>query len=67
MAKADKKLGVTREDMQAYEELNRSLPDPFRANKVRIDEGHFRGAPYSKVPHGHVGPVDHIPIMDPQP
>ncbi|MBU1357721.1 MAG: hypothetical protein KJ901_03050, partial [Gammaproteobacteria bacterium] len=65
MAKADRKAGVTRSDMRAYEELNRMLPDPFPANKVRLDEGHVGGAPHSQVPHGHVGPVDHIPIRNP--
>ena len=65
MAKADKKTGVTRADMKAYQELNKGLKDPFPANKVRTDEGHLRGAPHSQVPHGHVGPVDHIPVLDP--
>jgi RHS repeat-associated protein len=65
MAKADKRSGVTREDMQAYKDLNKGLPDSFPANKVRLDEGHAGGAPHSQEPHGHVGPVDHIPIVDP--
>jgi len=65
MAKADKKDGATRGDMKAYEELNKGLNDPFPGNKVRTDEGHLRGAPHSRVPHGHVGPVDHITITDP--
>jgi RHS repeat-associated protein len=65
MAKADKRTGVTRDDMKAYEDLNKELPDPFPAKKVRLDEGHLGGAPHSQVPHGHVGPVDHIPIVDP--
>ncbi len=34
--------------MKAYKELNKELPDPFPANAV----------------HGHVGPVDHIPIVE---
>jgi hypothetical protein len=64
MAKADKRAGATRADMKAYQELNNELPDPFPSNKVRVDEGHLRGAPHSQVPHGHVGSVDHIPILD---
>jgi hypothetical protein len=67
MAKADKRVGVTRGDMRAYEDLNKGLRDPFPANKVRVDEGHLGGATHSQVPHGHVGPVDHIPIVDPLP
>lgn len=54
-----------RADMKAYEDLNKSLPAPFASNKVRLDEGHLRGESHSQVPHGHVGPVDHITIMDP--
>jgi hypothetical protein len=65
MAKADKKLGITRADMQAYRVLNGELKDPFLANKVRLDPGHTSGAPWSQIPHGHFGPVDHIPILDP--
>lgn len=65
MAKADKKTGVTRADMKAYEDLNKGLKDPFPTNRIRTDEGHLRGAPHSRVPHGHVGPVDYIPILDP--
>ena len=65
MAKLDKKLGATREDMQAYEDLNRDLTDPFPSDAVRLDEGHLTGGPHSQVPHGHVGSVDHIPITDP--
>jgi acyl-CoA synthetase (AMP-forming)/AMP-acid ligase II len=63
--KADKMAGVTRADMKAYEDLNKSLTDPFPLNMVRTDRGHSRGAPHSQAPHGHVGPVDHIPIVDP--
>lgn len=70
MAKADKKAGgVTRADMKAYEELNQGLPDPFPADIVRGPEVHPLQSPGSKPgprqePHGHVGPVDHIPIRD---
>ncbi|TCV93166.1 hypothetical protein EC912_10526 [Luteibacter rhizovicinus] len=65
MAKADKRTGITSADMQAYKDLNRDLPDPFPSNKVRGPEAHSSGAPTSQQPHGHVGPVDHIPIQDP--
>ncbi len=65
MAKADKKNGITRADMDAYRELNRQLPDPFPGNMVRLDPGHSGRGPHAQVPHGHVGPVDHIPILDP--
>ena len=65
MAKGDKKKGVTRGDMKAYEDLNKGLPDPFPSSKVRVDEGHPGRAPHSEAPHGHVGPVGHIPIRDP--
>jgi RHS repeat-associated protein len=67
MAKADKKAGMTAADMQAYKDLNKKLPDPFPSNKVRGPEAHNAGAPSSRQPHGHVGPVDHIPIRDPLP
>jgi len=65
MAKSDKRAGATRADMKAYEELNEGLTDPFPANKVRVDEGHAGGGPHSQMPHGHVGPIEHIPIVDP--
>jgi hypothetical protein len=65
MAKMDKRLGLRRSDMEAYKDLNRQLPDPFPSGKVRTDEGHSRGGPHSQVPHGHVGPVNHIPIIGP--
>jgi len=61
MAKQDKKRGITADDMQAYKDLNKELPDPFPSNKVRGPEAHS-GRPYGKEPHGHVGPVNHIPI-----
>lgn len=64
MAKGDKKTGMTSGDMQAYKDLNKRLPDPFPANMVRGPEAHSSGAPSSQAPHGHVGPVDHIPIKD---
>lgn len=67
MARTDKRSGLSREDMRAYQQLNRELPDPFPAEMVRIDKGHLYGAPHTRLPHGHVGPVDHIPIVDPEP
>lgn len=65
MAKTDKTTGVTREDMKAYEDLNKELPDPFPPNRVRVDEGHPGRSPHAEKPHGHVGPVDYIPIKNP--
>lgn len=62
MAKGDKKNAITKADMDAYKDLNQQLPDPFPANKVRGPEAHSSGAPSSQAPHGHVGPVDHIPV-----
>lgn len=67
MAKADKRKGVTLGDMKAYQELNQSLPDPFPSSKVRVDPGHLSRSPHSRKPHGHVGPVDHIPIVERKP
>lgn len=70
MAETDKKLGgITPEDMQAYKDLNKGLPDPFPANLVRGPEVHPLRTPQStpgvgQKPHGHVGPVDHIPIKE---
>jgi RHS repeat-associated protein len=62
MAQADKRKGITKEDMQAYKELNGQLPDPFPESKVRGPESHSSGSPQAQELHGHVGPVDHIPI-----
>lgn len=67
MAKAAKRTGMTSADMQAYKDLNRGLPDPFPTNKVRGPESHSTGGAHSQQPHGHVGPVNHIPIVDPVP
>jgi hypothetical protein len=64
MAKKDKHKGMTKADMEAYKDLNRELPDPFPANKVRGPEAHPSRGPHSQQPHGHVGPVDHITIRD---
>jgi hypothetical protein len=64
MAKADKRKGITPADMQAYKDLNRQLPDPFPTGKVRGPEAHTTGGLHSQQPHGHVGPIDHIPIED---
>jgi RHS repeat-associated protein len=62
MAKTDKKTGITKADMDAYKDLNRHLSDPFPTDKVRGPEAHKSGAPSSQQPHGHIGPVNHIPI-----
>jgi RHS repeat-associated protein len=63
MAKTDKKTGMTSGDMKAYKELNKELKDPFPDNKVRHDPG--GSARYDgNNGHGHVGPVNHIPIND---
>jgi RHS repeat-associated protein len=62
MAKLDKKIGMSKADMQAYKDLNKDLPDPFPSSKVRLDEGHPGANPVAQGPHGHVGPVDYIPI-----
>lgn len=63
MAKADKrKGGMSEGDMQAYKDLNKELSDPFPSNSVRGPESHSSGNPISQSPHGHVGPVNHIPI-----
>jgi hypothetical protein len=62
MAQADRRVGITEADMQAYKDLNRTLPDPFPEDAVRGPEMHSSRSPHSRKPHGHVGPVDHIPI-----
>lgn len=64
MANGDKKTGITPGDMKAYKDLNKELPDPFPSNKVRGPEAHSSGAPSSQSPHGHVGPVNHIPVRE---
>ncbi|MBW1982133.1 MAG: RHS repeat-associated core domain-containing protein [Deltaproteobacteria bacterium] len=66
MAKEDKKKGgITLGDMEAYKELNKDLPDPFPSNKVRGPEIH-QNRRHGQKPHGHVGPVHHIPIKKKQ-
>ncbi len=69
MAKMDKKTGgITEGDMDAYKQLNKELPDPYPSNKVRGPESHPSAkAPTSQQPHGHVGPVDHIPVKPDDP
>ncbi len=62
MAKKDKHTGMTADDMEVYKELNKQLPDPFPDNMVRGPETHPGRGPSSQQPHGHVGPVNHIPI-----
>ena len=70
MAKGDKQRGgVTEGDMEAYKELNAGagaagFPLP---GAVRGPEVHPPRSPNSKPgpgqqPHGHVGPVQHIPV-----
>ena len=62
MAKQDKRSGgISEDDMQAYKDLNSELPDAFPENAVRGPEAH-PGRGHGSQPHGHVGPVDHIPI-----
>ena len=62
MAKADKRTGISEADMQAYKDLNKELPDPFPAKMVRGAEAHPDRGPHAQQWHGHVGPVDHIPV-----
>jgi len=65
MAQLDKKIGkgISEADMQAYQDLNKELgKEGFPANKVRLDPGHSCAGPHAQIPHGHVGPVDYIPI-----
>ncbi len=62
MAKGDKKRGITKDDMKAYKDLNKGLNDSFQEEQVRGPEKHNRGGQHSRNPHGHVGPVNHIPI-----
>ncbi|KCZ63019.1 hypothetical protein [Hyphomonas atlantica] len=62
MAQADKRTGMSSSDMQAYKELNRELPNPFPRDKVRGPERHLDRN--YKEWHGHVGPINHIPIKD---
>jgi len=52
---------MTSGDTQAYKDLNKELPDPFPSNKVRGPEAHPKRK-HGKNPHGHVAPIDHIPI-----
>ncbi len=70
MAKGDKKAGgITSSDMEAYKKLNAEAgPKGFaEPNAVRGPETHPLRTPQStpgpgQKPHGHVGPVDHIPV-----
>ena len=69
MAKGDKKTGMTRGDMDAYKDLNKELPDPFPERQVHGPERHPSRTPDSSPGpgqewHGHVGPVNHIPVKD---
>jgi hypothetical protein len=66
MAKVDKHRGVTRADVEAYKDLNRTLPDPIPIEKIRVDPGHPSSPhPVIRAPHAHIGGTDHIPILDP--
>ncbi|MGR4865071.1 polymorphic toxin-type HINT domain-containing protein [Caulobacter sp. LARHSG274] len=66
MAKGDKAKGVTRADVEAYRDLNRTLRDQIPGNKIRIDEGHPGSQfPVNRGPHAHIGGTDHIPIIGP--
>lgn len=47
---------------QEYKELNKGLTDAYPEKSIRVDDPHPTGGPQSRVTHGHVGPVDHIPI-----
>jgi hypothetical protein len=63
MAKRDQRKGITQADMQAYKDLNKQLPDPFPDRMVHGPEKHdWAKNPTAKDWHGHVGPVDYIPI-----
>jgi RHS repeat-associated protein len=62
MAKSDKRTGISAADMQAYKDLNKGLPDPFPENMVRGPEVHPSRGLHAQEPHGHVGPVNHIPV-----
>ena len=70
MAKNDKKAGgMTYPDFQAYIDLNAELPDPFttygRRPQIHGPESHpTRASPTSQQKHVHIGPVNHIPIID---
>ena len=63
MAKNDKRTGITEEDIKAYEDLNKELGKKgLPENTVRGPERHLN-RPHGKEWHGHVGPVDHIPVI----
>jgi len=64
MAKTDKRRGgITKQDMQAYKDLNKELPDAFPERAIRGPEQHPKAkSPVSRELHGYVGPVDHIPL-----
>jgi hypothetical protein len=69
MAQGDKKTGMSPEDMQAYKDLNKELPDPFTPRQLHGPETHPLRTPEStpgpgQEPHGHVGKVGHIPIKE---
>jgi hypothetical protein len=57
MAEADKKVGISKEDAEAYKELGKGAGVPVRGPEARPDR------PFGKNPHIHVGPVNHIPLL----
>lgn len=73
MAKGDKQRGgITAADMEAYKDLNREAgANGFTTpGAVRGPEAHPPRTPQSppgpgQSPHGHVGPVGHIPVKVP--
>ena len=73
MAKGDKAAGgISKEDMEAYKKLNAEAGKKgfTQEGDVRGPETHPVRTPQSRpgpgqTPHGHVGPVDHIPIKVP--
>jgi|GEM_PF-3596461 len=61
--------GISEADMQAYVDLNQGLSEPFPADLVRGKERHGLRKRASEAGlaqgwHGHVGPVDDIPIKE---
>ena len=63
VVRSENRNGVSAEDMQAYKQLNQELADPFPSNKVREPEVH-PGRKFGSEPHGHVGPINHIPVIE---
>ena len=57
MAKGDKKVGISEKDAEAYKELGKEAGIRVRGPEVHPNR------PVGKIPHIHVGPVDHIPVV----